>query len=51
MSKEILIEMIKEYGEACEAYGDYQSKANADTAMSLEKDIIKEIEKIFSNRD
>lgn len=50
MSKEMLIQMIRDYGEACEAYGDYQSEANARVAMNWENDIIAEIEKIFAER-
>lgn len=48
MSKEMLIQMIKTYGEACEAYGDYQSETNAKIALNWENDVIAEIEKIFA---
>lgn len=50
MTKEMLIQMIKDYGEACEMFGDYQSKTNAKTAFDLKNSIIAEIEKIFAEK-
>ncbi len=50
MTKEMLIQMIRDYGEACEAFGDYQSTDNGQTAAILENNIIAEIEKIFAER-
>lgn len=49
MKFEEIKELVIEYGNACEAFGDYQSTANGQAAFILEDKLLGVIKKLLEN--
>lgn len=50
MSYEEIEQLVLEYGRACEEFGDYQSKSNADEAIKAEHILLNAIKKMMEDK-